>query len=457
MKHFTVNGLWFVGDDSKNRVAGVLRYSRNGLHLKLLGVFRDVWSPAFEPYPLIHGIVSKNPHGEYVTLVDCFTKQTTMSSAGISSEIIHCDWGIAGESFLTPDHDDFEALNIRLSYLYDWFGRKGFSSKFVSNEGFQLDVHYRKPDAACFPIDQSVLKLGMAAEMNQSVRRLTIIEEAHFFIEPLPHLSAKQIQGEYVLPLQNLLSFATDTPNAVEEVELRGEKVIQDKFERNRKYHLLYNPIYRLRRRKTRLLPNNMLFTYEETQEAGLNIFEKWFEITKNHGAFSTVYFAALYAPPRYLDEKFLRIISAFTLLTTTLDDVSQPTMRFLEELDKLSISSFTEKERELIGSIFPTGPEIEMPFRLLKRLEEHQPLMKQIIGDDFSGFVKSVSDTLAFVERRTALNEHLPIQGENLHYVIQKIHVLIKIILLQEIGFKREKISEIIERNNNFVHLKAL
>ena len=51
-----------------------------------------------------------------------------------------------------------------------------------------------------------------------------------------------------------------------------------------------------------------------------------------------------------------------------------------------------------------PTGPEIEMPFHLLKLLEEHRPLMSPIVGDNLSGFVRSVSNTLTFLERRVAV-----------------------------------------------------
>ena len=152
MKYFTASGLWFLGDDPKNRVAGTLRFSQHGLYLTLLGGFRAGWSPKSEPYPLIHGVVSKNPYGEFVTLIDSFTKRTKMSSVGIGSETIYCDRGIAGDSHLPEEYDEFEALNVRISYLDDWFGRRGVTSQFVPGEQFGLDVRYRKPESVRFPI-----------------------------------------------------------------------------------------------------------------------------------------------------------------------------------------------------------------------------------------------------------------------------------------------------------------
>jgi hypothetical protein len=457
MRYFTVSGLWFLGDDPKNRVAGTLRYSGHGLRLRLLGGFRGGWSPKADPYPLIHGVVSRNPYGEFVTLTDCFTKRTRMSSAGIGSETIRCNRGIAGDSHLRPDFDEFEALDVRISYLDDWFGRRGITSQIVPDEGFGLDARYRSPEPVRFPIDQSSLKIWMKATWSESSHRLTLMEEGHIFIEPLPRLTAQRVHSEIVRPLQNLLSFATDRPNAVEEIQLHGEKIARGKSGRNRSYRLLYEPIFRLRRKKDRLAPDDMLFNFNEVQEAGLNIFEKWFEFTKSHEAFCTVYFASLYAPPRYLEEKFLRLMSALALLTASLGDVSPRTSLFLEELHRLTAIHFGEEERVLIAPNLPTGPQIEMPFRLLGILEEHKTIMRQIVGDDFPGFVKSLLDTLGFVERRTQTTDQSPIQGDDLYRPMQSIHMLIKVVMLRRLGFTEGGVSRFIERNKQFVHMRVL
>ena len=138
-----------------------------------------------------------------------------------------------------------------------------------------------------------------------------------------------------------------------------------------------------------------------------------------------------------------------------SLEEVPERTTRFLENIHELAAGSYTEEERTLLAPLLPTGPEIEMPLRLLDLLEEHRPLMRQVIGDDLSGFVSTISNTLGFVERRTASEGHPPIQGDELHYAIQKISLLIKIVMLKELGFKNERIATFIERNPYFIHMK--
>ena len=268
-------------------------------------VFRAGWSLNSESYPLIRGVVSKNPYGEFITLRDCFTTQKRLSSAGIGSETIHCNQGIAGDTHLAADYDEFEILVVKISYLDEWFGRRGFTTDLVPGEGFGLDVRYRKPDSVRFPIDQSVLKLGMTTSSTESFHTLTISEQAHFAVEPLPRLSVSQLFSKYISPLRNLMSFATDTPNAIEEVKLQG------KMERNREYYLLTNPIFRLKKKKDRIAPGELLFSFEEAQEAGIDPFQSWFEFSRKHEAFCTVFFAFIMAPPKYLDEKLLRLMSA--------------------------------------------------------------------------------------------------------------------------------------------------
>lgn len=457
MKHFKASGLWFLGDAPQNRVAGTLSYSERGLVLRLLGGFRGGWSPGGQSYPVIYGIVGRNPYGEFVTLSDCFTTRTTLSSAGIGSETIRCNRGIAGDAHLRPDHAEFESLDVGMSYLSDWFGRTGISTESVHGERFGLDVHYRQPEAVHWPLDQAVLNVAMSASLSGSFRTFEITEQTRLFIGPLPRITAEQIGAKYVRPLQDLLSFATDTPNAVEGIELLGTRANHGGFGPRRKYHLLFDPIFRLGRKRDRLTKEDMLFDHDEAVEAGLNVFERWFAFTRRHEAFCTVYFPSLYAPPRYLDERFLRLVSALTLLTASHGDSDQRTASFLDDVHRLLADRFTDGERALIGPILTIGPEIEMPARLLGLLREHEPIMRQIVGDDFPKFVRSVCDTLSYAERRVPVGDRSPLQGVELHSAMEKIRILIKTAVLGELGFGKEFITRFIERNKRFVYLRSL
>jgi hypothetical protein len=84
--------------------------------------------------------------------------------------------------------------------------------------------------------------------------------------------------------------------------------------------------------------------------------------LCRNTRLFCTVYFASLYAPPRYLDEKFLRLMSAFTLLCTVRYEVSERTKLFLSLIESSVSNHFTEEERAVIDPMFPTAPRSKCP-----------------------------------------------------------------------------------------------
>src|SRR4051794_7851101 len=198
MRHFIASGLWFLHDAPANRVAGTLHYSERGLHLKLLGSLRGGWSPKIDPYSLIYGVVSKNPYGEFVTLIDCFTKKNKLSSAGIGSGLIYCNRGILRGKHLPLNHDEFEALNLRLSYLSDWFGRKGITSKFIPGEQFGLEIRYRKPEPARLLIYKKVVSVGLSENSSESSHKLILTEKILLLVKPIPHFTADQIHSAYV-------------------------------------------------------------------------------------------------------------------------------------------------------------------------------------------------------------------------------------------------------------------
>ena len=149
------------------------------------------------------------------------------------------------------------------------------------------------------------------------------------------------------------------------------------------------------------LNPSDMLFTFSDTQEQGLNIFQNWLDFTERHQSFCTVFFANLYAEPRFLNDRFASLMLAFTLLATRIGEVSERTKLFLGDVEAALNSHFSDEEREFLGHVIPTGAEIEMPYHLLRLLQENADTMGPFI-EDMPGFVRSVSDTLGFFERRS-------------------------------------------------------
>jgi len=431
-------------------VGGTLSYDTEGLNLKLLGSFREGWSLGVERYPIIRGVVIENPYGTFVTLIDCLRKQSHFSSAGVSSETIRCGRAAIGAAHLPDGMFHFKMLKASFSYLNDWVGQTGTKFEPINDTGYS--INYTKPDLLSFSFGDQKLTLDTAARFKYGMRHAELDERTLIVIEPIGALSPAELGGHRIQVLQNLLTFATDEPNEIGNITYFGA---EDDQGFNAEYHLVFEPMFRIKKDKEPLHPSDMLFTLKDAQSQGMNIFQSWLDFTERNPSFCTVFFANLYAEPRYLNDRFATLMRTFTLLATTIGEISERTKLFLIDVGAAMASRFGDDDRQLLGHIIPTGTEIEMPFHLLRLLRENADTMGSLI-EDVPGFVRSVYDTLNFFERRSK-GSRPPIHGEKLLYAMLKIRVLVKIVILKELGFGEEAIRSLILRNNKINFLRTV
>jgi ApeA N-terminal domain 1 len=293
MKHFQSSGLWFPGDDSANAVGGILNYDSKGLNLKLLGSFREGWSAGQERYPTIRGVVDENPYGTFITLLDCIATRSRISMPGITSETIRCGRAVAGISHLPDEPTHFETLEVSFSYLADWVGQSGIKFQVTPNIGY--NVAYTDPETMTFAFGTKVASLAPWPKISRGMHHVSLNEQTIIRMGPIGDQPPTDLGGSDVQVLQNLLSFATDTPNEIEDLAYCGMENDQGI---KPAYHLVFEPIFRLKSDKETLHSTDMLFTFADCQEHIPNIFQNWLNFTDSNPAFCTVYFANLYAEP---------------------------------------------------------------------------------------------------------------------------------------------------------------
>ena len=458
MRNFKATGLWSTSEDAKHPTPGTLHFSKSGIRLVLIGSFKSGWSPRVgTSYSTIHGVVGKSPYGDFVTLYNCFTKQTTMNMVAVGSETIACQRALVGSDHPPSGHSDYPSLDLRFSYLDEWVGWRNIRTDWQPGDGREVVISYTRPQLVPFTIGDTMLKVSYSLEVNDSRGHAGIEEKARLSIGPLNDVTAEKASDDHSYRLQNLLTFATDTPNEVEESVLMGESESYGTASIPKRYYLIYNPVFRLKDSKQRPTANSMLFSLNDAGDAGLNIFEHWFDFVKRYEAFCTIYFAHLYAPPKYLEDKFRNVMTAFTLLCRSAIAGSERTRSFLGAISSALSSHYDPQEQACLIHALPDEAEVEMPFQLLRLLEENGEVMSKIIDGGFQEFVALVCRTFAFVTRRSLPGGQPVLEGSNLFYAAEKIRWLIKAIVLKEIGFNEVQVKTFIQRNNNFILLRAV
>lgn len=452
MMHFEASGLWYPSDDSSNAVGGTLKFNDEGLHLFLLGSFRQGWSPGTVHYPIIHGVLGESPYGPFATLIDSFRNQSKFNMVGVTSEKILCQKAVVGNFHFQEGPTHLQSLGLDFSYLSEWVGFGGMKVERGLVNGKTYIATFNKPDDVEFSFGKKTLTLGFNFDASESSHRTTLTEAARLVTQPVGDLTPVTLGEDDIRLLQDLLSFATDRPNAVEEIAYRAEK---DERGITPKLNLIYDPIFRLVGEKEFLHSFDMVFCYSDTQAAGFDIFQRWYDLAKKYQKFITVYFSSIYAKPKFLEDRFEKVLLAFTLLCETLKGSSEKARLFLDDTEKAMKAHFPDDERIFLGHVLPIGSEIEMPLHMLTLLNENSDLMSQVI-DNFPCFVKSVSDTLYFIHRRVEGTRPSLQRGE-LFYAMEKINMLIKIIILKELGFGEDAVKTLVARNNRLNHLKTV
>ena len=452
MKHFEASGFWFSPDSASKQVAGTLKFDQEGLILSLHGSLREGWSAEPELYPVIQGVLGKSPYGSFVTLINGFRSSHNFNMAGVTSEKIRSDFAVIGDHHLSGNVLSSRKMELAYTPLKEWGGRGGidYDHKKVDGEP-QFVATYSKPKNLVFPFENGTLTLSFTLKSSRGMYDLSLKEDAAIQIKPMGDLQFEALVPHQVRTIQNLLTLATDTPNDIEDISFQGEN---NEHGRASRVNLIYSSLVHLDK-KDDLFHTDMLFNLEDCQAEGLNIFEAWRAFSNKHKAFCEVYFGYMYAKPRYLDDQLAKALAALTLLSSNLTSNNERTSRFLAEIEAALQNYYGEEDQALIEPVLPTAPELEMPVRLVELIKVHSDLMGQLI-DHPRHFAQSLMNTHGFFERRS-MKHATPLRGAELYHAIQKINLLIKIIVLKDLGFTAATVKSLIEKNRQFQYFRTV
>ncbi len=454
MKHFEASGLWFQHDDPDDKVAGTLKFDDEGLQLILLGSFRPGWSPEPDRYSMIHGVVGNLPIGSFVTLIDCFQTRCQFDSEGFTSETIRAAKATLGDRHLSEGSSRYECMQIGYSCLTNWAGLSGINVEHAHEDGKTMLLRYVVPDAIKFSYGEKILTLSVGFQTSLSAHKITLSEAASLVIRPVGDIDPKSLFPDDIRRLQDLLSFATDRPNTVEKIVYYSRKEHHDAL-RLSELNLVFDPIIKHKDKGVSNRHDEMLFTYKDACDFGIDLFAAWFGFTKEHGRFNELYFAHVYSTPRHLDDRLSILLKAFNSLCSGFVGSSKITTRLIEAVEGAALAEFTEDERELVRGMLPVSSDVESLVNL-KRLLENNSHLTRLWIDDVQEYVRSLSDTLLHFQRRVEVPRR-PLKGEDLYRVIEKLDMFIKLLILREIGFNDNQIKTLFERNHKFNILKSL
>ena len=456
MQAFECTGQWWLPDKEKECAAGTLQVSESGnLRLRLVGSLGPAEMFRSKEYPVILGLVDKCPFGDIVTLSGCMLGGSTVGSATNTRENYHASRAYFGAHLKQKEDLAFKSMSLRLAGLSDWaHNYSGFvEDRFPSGNPEEpvpiLSYAHKNPLLAKVPDGQLLFWVGMVS--HQSHRERAFRESVGFNISCETAKSTDQLNGEYVYPLQNLMTFVCDRPQEVEEFSVRaGESPTNAAGAEIR----VIGP--RVQPEEEGEAPEavrsfQMLFTLAHVDFA--DFIGKWLRITAKYTDACSVFFGLQYGPPAYLDMAFPSVVQSLYLYYSRRDDSSagrvEEERRLKEILSALSAVDADWIVDRLAGRLFP-------PLHLvLQRLvEEHSDTMNPLVSSRQDRFVNEVINTLKYSVLCEADMDLAARHGADLYWMIQKLRFLFKSCMLRELGFKSEKATELFRRNGLYQHI---
>jgi hypothetical protein len=205
-------GLWWLPEVPNRKSFGTLSYNDEGeIPLSVVG---ELGRPGSQDrlYPAILGHLDSDGHVQRVTLRDCFlTKRSFSSEPGVSRQEFFSHRAYFGEHLQSEEDLTFQIVSLSFSGLPSWASNL---TGFREGDGL-LSVTWNHPDSIGGDVQHAQFLLGVGCSWAGGGRKRRIEEYVDVNVTLTDSVSESRLQSEYVYPLQNFLTFATDRPNAL--------------------------------------------------------------------------------------------------------------------------------------------------------------------------------------------------------------------------------------------------
>jgi hypothetical protein len=451
MQPFECTGQWWLPNDDAHGVAGTLKVSQGGaLRLWLVGALGEVSPFRSKAHPVILGWVDKSPAGDIVTLRDCPVGGSTVRPGRTTLENYHATTAFFGAHLSRPGDFAFKSMTLRLSGLSEWaHGYTGLSEGLFP----AVAATYEQKGPFVAEVSGGRLTLSVGIASHQTDRERIFRETVSLGVSCDAVKSADDLNGDFVYPLQNLMTFVSDRAQEVEHFAVRAGEPPTNAM----------GPDIRVI--GPRVQPEDegappepvgyfqMLFTLKDVDFPSFA--GKWLSVSNKFADACSVFFGLQYGPPAFIDMAFPSVVQALHLYYTRRDDGAAA--RAEEGRLRGFLSSLPAGDAEWIADRLEGSLSPPLKVVLSKLVEEHPHVMNRLVSNRQDRFVGSVINTLRYIQTRDQEVYGAASHGADLYWTMQKLRFLYKACLLRELGFSDDKAAALFDRNGLYHHVCEL
>lgn len=456
MKAFECTGQWWLPDDSEHRAAGTLRVSQNGeVRLWLVGALGGPVGFGSKSHPIILGWVDKSPFGDKVTLANCVLGGSSFGSSEKTRENYHAARGLFGAHLTTREELVFKSASFRIAGVSEWaHSHTGFGpTQFPTSVERAPLVTYAFCNPLVAEVPEARLSLGVSLQRSDSQRERLFEETVTLDVNTESAKSPDDFNSAFGYPLQNLMTFVCDRPQEVEDFIVRPGEFPASVAAGD--IHVV----------GARVQPEEddgpepvrhfqMLFTLQDVDFS--DFMGKWIRVTDKFASACNVFFGVQYGAPAFIDMAFPHVVQSLYLYHNRREDGISDRAADEGRLKEILASLVSADADWIVDRL---GPRPFPPLHLIlkKLVEEHGEVMNPLISHRQDRFVNEVANAFKYVVFREDEMWLVARHGADLYWTMQKLRFLFKSCLMGEVGFPREKIKSLFERNGLYLHVCQL
>jgi hypothetical protein len=399
--------------------------------------------------------------GKLLTLVESRRFNFTLPCPGIINQKYRVSVALLGVHFNKIEEIKFFKLSVEYTYLSAWvyseipnFLQEWYQQDFENQNFFDSKVANRNNPVLEAKTSKGKISIKPAVNWFNNFLESTQRKFAQITIDLLEEeLTIDECYSNYLYPLQNLLTLATNKNNFIVKLTV---------FSRNgNKQNLHLEPeaipiqlISQIisqdkREEKTSI---QMLFKLKDIETEFALYIQKWLNISEEVKHICALYFGIQYAEFMYGEQRFLSIVQA------------------LESYHRIQVSNeqiSQEEHEKRLKEIYDRVPSQHLDWLKEKLNFSHEPSLKDRIEyltnlhkkgitpliKDRNAFIKRVKNTRNYYTHYDKSLKNKFAQGEELFRLTQILSFLLKSCLLNELGCTPARCADLISRNDEYIY----
>jgi hypothetical protein len=457
-------GYWWIPSFPDNKIPGSIKISeQNEITLELLGTLprsderlHGEWLDN-KNYEIILGFTRE---GELITIFQANCCHWSDNYPGINSEIYNINYFLIGVHYRKLEEMKFFKLKVRYSHLSIWtyLGSPKFLESFNNQFSENKDLSNVDLPELTARTTKGEVKIGIDITRSREICDLEVTKKktSEIMIKPPTELPLEKYYEDYLYPLQNFLTLATNQKNSVTKLIVfshHGEKINHSYHDSSEEQIEVIASRFVHKNEESNKVSPMIIFSLGDIENEFPLYIQKWLNISDEIQHICKIYFELKYIKSISFEFYFLSIVKAIESYHRLKINPSKTSLQDHKDRLEEIYDAIPEKHRDWLKKKLAFSHEPTLKDRLDKLITIHKGIIQPFLCDanNINNLTQRITRTRNYYTHYDQLLDGKYAKGSELFRLAQVLSFLLLSCLLSELGCTSERCVELVSRHNDY------